>query len=136
MLFNATNPAAYSLLPPANSFQTITIAIHLAEPIRINPIRYSGLSLRKIIPRININKGPTIQLRIRETLNTFLFLNTLPILLYLTFASGGYIIRISPMARGIFVVPFDIELILSDISGKKYPIPTPITIARNIQSVR
>ena len=32
MLFKAISPAAYSLLPSANSFHTTTMAIHLAIP--------------------------------------------------------------------------------------------------------
>ena len=42
ILFSATSPAAYSLFPSANSFQTITIAMHLAKPIKIKPTMYSG----------------------------------------------------------------------------------------------
>ena len=38
----ATSPAAYSELPLANSFQTITIAIHRARPIMMSPAMYSG----------------------------------------------------------------------------------------------
>ena len=39
---NATSPAAYSVSPLASSFQTITIAIHLASPMMIRPTMYSG----------------------------------------------------------------------------------------------
>ena len=42
MLLNATSPAAYSVSPLARSFQTITIAMQRARPIRIRPIMYSG----------------------------------------------------------------------------------------------
>jgi hypothetical protein len=51
-------------------------------------------------------------------------------------ASGGYIINIKPMAKGIFVVPEEKELIKSFEDGKKFPIPTPTAMAKNIQRVR
>ena len=54
----------------------------------------------------------------------------------MTFASGGYIIRIRPRAIGIFVVPRDREPISRGKEGNRYPIPTPAAIARKIQSVR
>ena len=43
---------------------------------------------------------------------------------------------ISPIAKGILVVPLEKELIKVDELGKKYPIPTPIAIARNIHRVK
>lgn len=49
---------------------------------------------------------------------------------------GGYIININPMARGTLVVPLEKELIKSLLDGIKYPIETPIAIAKNIQRVR
>lgn len=85
---------------------------------------------------MNINMGPTIQFKTSETLNTFVSLNTCPKFSYFTFAKGGYIIRINPIARGIFVVPLEKELINPDEEGIKYPIPTPMAIAIKIQSVR
>jgi hypothetical protein len=42
----------------------------------------------------------------------------------------------SPMAMGIEVVPTDSWLSASGTPGKKYPIVTPIIIARKIQRVR
>jgi hypothetical protein len=51
-------------------------------------------------------------------------------------ASGGYIMRMSPIANGIFVVPFDIELMKLVLDGMKCPIPTPISIAKKIHAVR
>ena len=57
----ATNPATYSLSPRARSFHTITIAMHRAMPIMINPIMYSGLSERKATASPNIKIGPMIQ---------------------------------------------------------------------------
>jgi hypothetical protein len=54
----------------------------------------------------------------------------------LTFASGGYIIRMSPMAIGIFVVPELRESQKSAMPGNNDPAATPKNIVRNIQSVR
>jgi hypothetical protein len=86
--------------------------------------------------RININTGPIIQFRNNETPNTFVFLKTSLILSYFTFAKGGYIIRIRPMAKGILVVPDEKELINADDDGKKYPMETPTAIAKNIHKVK
>ena len=119
MLFKATKPAAYSLLPPASSFHTITIAIQRAKPIRIRPTMYSGLSGKNIIARVNIKIGPITQLRNKDIPKTFVFLNTSFSFSYLTFAKGGYIINIKPMAKGMFVVPDENELINVDDDGKK-----------------
>jgi hypothetical protein len=77
-----------------------------------------------------------IQFRSREVPSIFVSLNTLPIFSYFTLASGGYIIRIRPMASGILVVPLEKELIKSDEDGKRNPIDTPIAIARKIHKVR
>jgi hypothetical protein len=55
---------------------------------------------------------------------------------YFTFARGGYIIRIKPMASGILVVPLEKEFMNVEEEGIKYPIATPIRIARNIHKVR
>jgi hypothetical protein len=40
------------------------------------------------------------------------------------------------MAMGIFVDPLLKESINEEAEGKKYPIATPIAMAKNIQSVR
>jgi len=80
--------------------------------------------------------GPIIQLRNNETPNTFVFLKTSFILSYFTFAKGGYIIKIRPIANGIFVVPEEKELMNMDDEGKKYPMETPMAIAKNIHSVK
>lgn len=40
------------------------------------------------------------------------------------------------MAKGILVVPDEKELINADDAGKKYPIETPIDIAKNIHKVK
>ncbi|ESU18952.1 hypothetical protein FCR2A7T_23580 [Flavobacterium cauense R2A-7] len=53
-----------------------------------------------------------------------------------TFMSGGYIIKINPIAKGTLVVPEEKELIKPEESGIKYPIPTPIAMARKIHSVK
>ena len=61
MALNATKPAAYSVEPLAMSFQTITMAIHGAIPIKIRPAMYSGWSGTNVIASININAGAMIQ---------------------------------------------------------------------------
>ena len=119
MLFSATKPAAYSRLPSASSFQTMTIAMHRAKPIRINPTMYSGLSCKKSIANMNIRIGPIIQFRNKDIPKTFVFLNTSFSFSYLTFANGGYIIRIKPTAKGMFVVPDEKELMNVDDEGMK-----------------
>jgi hypothetical protein len=65
-----------------------------------------------------------------------MFLKTSGNFSYLTFASGGYIIRINPIAIGMFVVPELNEFQNVDIPDQKYPIITPVNITRNIQRVR
>src|SRR5690606_10252409 len=85
---------------------------------------------------MNINIGPIIQFRTSETLNTFVSLNTCPRFSYFTFAKGGYIIKINPMAKGILVVPLEKEFMKLEEDGIRYPIPTPMAIAIKIQSVR
>lgn len=60
-----------------------------------------------------------IQLSNNETPKIFVFLKTSFSLSYLTFAKGGYIISINPMARGILVVPEENELIKEDDEGTK-----------------
>ena len=66
---------------------------------------YSGLSLKKKIDKRNIKKGPTIHVMIKEAINNLGFSNIKGILEKSTFVSGGYIIKINPIANGIFVVP-------------------------------
>lgn len=41
MELNATSPAQYSRSPAAKSFQTITMAMQRASPIRIKPDMYA-----------------------------------------------------------------------------------------------
>ena len=69
-----------------------------AKPTIIMPTLYSGKSGRKTQASENIRKGPITQFKNSETLNIFHALATLPSSSYLTFASGGYIIHISPIA--------------------------------------
>src|SRR5699024_8521619 len=85
---------------------------------------------------MNINIGPITQFKISETLITFVSLKTCPRFSYFTFAKGGYIIKIKPMARGILVVPCEKELMKPEDDGIKYPIPTPRAIAIKIHKVR
>ena len=105
MLLKATRPAAYSVLPLASSFQTITMAMQRASPIMIRPTRYSGLSGSKSAASTNISTGPISQFCTRDKPRIFLFWNTSGISSYFTLAKGGYIITIKPMAMGMLVVP-------------------------------
>jgi hypothetical protein len=107
-----------------------------ANPMIISPVIYSGLSFRKNIDNKNIKNGPTIQVINKEAKSNFGFSNINGTFEKSTFVSGGYIIKIKPIARGIFVVPLENELINVDEFGMKYPIPIPIAIARKIQSVK
>ena len=80
--------------------------------------------------------GPITQFRSNDAPSILVLLKTSPIFSYRTFASGGYIINISPIAMGILVVPDEKELMKPDEVGIKYPIATPIAIATNIQKVK
>src|SRR5665647_713971 len=119
MLFNATNPAAYSRLPSASSFHTTTMAMQRARPIRIKPIIYAGWPCKKTIAKKNMRIGPITQFSNKETPKTRVFLKTSFSLSYLTFVKGGYIINIKPIANGILVVPEEKELIKVDDDGMK-----------------
>ncbi|MNZ73600.1 hypothetical protein D3C78_920140 [compost metagenome] len=136
MELKATRPAVYSGSPFAKSLQTNTIAIHLASPIMINPIIYSGISLRKSMANKNIRIGPITQFCTNDSSRTFQSLNTRPSFSYFTFASGGYIMTIRPMAMGTEVVPTCILDNTSEKFGTKYPKPIPIAMAPKIQNVR
>ncbi len=105
MELNATSPAQYSVSPLARSFQTMTMAMQRARPIRMSPTMYSGLSRRKITASANIRIGPTTQFCTSESASTLPLRKTSGSSSYRTLASGGYIIRMSPMAMGIEVVP-------------------------------
>ena len=53
----------------------------------------------------NISTGPITQFCTSDRPSTFQLRKTSPSSSYRTFASGGYIIRIRPMAIGMLVVP-------------------------------
>jgi len=97
---------------------------------------YSGELLKNKMERQNIKKGPTIQVINNEMKSNFTFLNTKCIFSNRTFKSGGYIISINPIAKGILVVPLEKELIIVEEEGIKYPMPTPKNMAKNIHRVR
>ncbi len=105
MELKATRPAQYSVSPLARSFHTMTMAMQRARPIMISPIMYSGMSRRNVMARTNMRIGPTIQFWTRDRPSTFVFRNTEPSFSYRTLASGGYIMRMRPMAMGKEVVP-------------------------------
>ena len=63
----ATRTAVNSLSPQDSSDHTRTIAMHRARPTMISPVRSSGSSGKHTQARMNINAGPTTQLRARET---------------------------------------------------------------------
>ena len=69
--------------------------------------------------RTNIKIGPTNQFKTREMDRILVFLNTFGSKEYLTFAKGGYIIKINPMAMGMLLVPLLNELTKSGKLGKK-----------------
>ena len=55
----------------------------------------------------NIRKGPTIQVIKSEENNKGLLFNVAGTFAKSTFVKGGYIIKINPIANGIFVVPIE-----------------------------
>ncbi len=105
-------------------------------PTRIRPYISSGRSARKRTASANITTGATIQFRPIASPRTFRSRKTVPSSSYRTFASGGYIITIRPIAIGIEVVPTEKPVMIWVTYGTKYPSPIPIAIARKIQSVR
>ena len=56
-----------------------------------------------------------IQLSSKETPSTLVFLKTSFSFPYFTLVNGGYIISISPIAKGILVVPEENELINAEV---------------------
>jgi hypothetical protein len=86
--------------------------------------------------RVNINKGPIIQFKIKEINKSFLLAKTLFNSSYFTFAKGGYIIKIKPMAMGILVEPLENLFIKPGVPGKIFPMSTPIAMAKNIHKLR
>jgi len=97
---------------------------------------YCGRSFRKNTANKNIKNGPTIQVINNETSTNLGFRNIVGILEKSILVNGGYIINIKPIANGRLVVPDENEVINPAVFGIKYPIPTPSSIARKIQSVK
>jgi hypothetical protein len=95
------------------------MAMQGAIPIRINPYMYSGYSLRKRTDKQNIRNGPMIQVINIDKEKSFRLLKSAGIFSNRTFVNGGYIIKISPKANGILVVPDENELMKSGIEGMK-----------------
>jgi hypothetical protein len=69
--------------------------------------------------RINMRTGPITQLSNKDIPKTFVFLKTSFSFSYRTFANGGYIMRIKPTAKGMFVVPVEKALMNVEEEGKK-----------------
>jgi len=83
-----------------------------------------------------MSNGPITQFWKSDNPRTLKLLKTSFSSSYLTFASGGYIITIRPMAMGMLVVPELMEFQKWTIPGKIYPVITPVNMARNIHKVR
>jgi len=112
------------------------MAMHGARPITIKPVKYSGSFGRKVIANKNIKKGPTIHVIKRDENNKRLLLKVAGTFLKSTLVKGGYIMRMSPIARGTFVVPtatFDNN---PSTSGIIFPSKTPTPMAKKIQRVK
>ena len=63
----ATSTAVASRSAQARSDHTSTMAMQRARPTMIKPVRSSGSLGRKIQARANMNAGPTIQFKMRDT---------------------------------------------------------------------
>jgi hypothetical protein len=72
---------------------------------------YSGYSFKKKVANKNIKKGPKIHVIKKEAVSNFGFSNILGTCEKSILVNGGYIIKINPIANGIFVVPDENELI-------------------------
>src|ERR1022692_3156836 len=83
-----------------------------------------------------MRSGPINQFCTSERVSTLPSRNTSPSSSYLTFASGGYIIKINPTAIGTDVVPTLSRFKVAGTPGTKTPRITPTKMARKIQSVR
>ena len=132
----ATRTAAASRSPHARSFQMNTIAMHRASPTMISPVRYSGRSGRKIQASVNMNAGPTSQLRTSESVRSVRSPVTRWVSSYRTFASTGYIITSSPIAIGSEIPPTCIESRNVLRPGTNRPSSSPSAIAARIQMAR
>ena len=84
----------------------------------MRPMAYSGLSERKARARPNIKSGPMTQFWTSERARTRVLRNTSGSSSYFTLANGGYIIRMSPTAMGIEVVPTESRVMPRATSGK------------------
>ena len=69
--------------------------------------------------KTNIKNGPIIHVIKNDRDNNFMFLKTFGISENLTFTKGGYIINISPMAKGILVDPLENDCIKPALDGIK-----------------
>ena len=99
-------PGAVFGVSPASSFQTITMAMQRARPMMIRPTMYSGISAQEEHGQTRTSaSGRSPSSAPATAPSTFLFRKTRPSSSYFTLASGGYIIRIRPMAMGMLVVP-------------------------------
>jgi hypothetical protein len=102
----------------------------------MSPIAYSGLSESNAKARPNISSGPTTQFWTSQSASTFVFRKTSVSRSQRTFASGGYIMRMSPAAIGIDAVPTESRVMAAVTEGATRPNATPSSMARIIQSVR
>ena len=80
---------------------------------------YSGYPRRNRIASANIRTGPITQFCTSDSPSTFTLRKTSPSSSYFTFASGGYIIRMRPIAMGMLVVPTLNWLMKGTTLGKK-----------------
>ena len=85
----------------------------------IRPMAYSGRSARNARASPNISSGPITQFWTSDNASTRVLRKTSPSSSYFTLASGGYIIRISPTAIGIDVVPTDSRVMPRATDGQK-----------------
>ncbi len=83
-----------------------------------------------------MSTGPISQFCTSDNDTTRQSANTSIIRSYFTFARGGYIIRIRPIAIGTLVVPTSKRPMISRTPGASHPTVMPNTMARKIHSVR
>src|SRR3954470_3360757 len=83
-----------------------------------------------------MRKGPNNQFWNKDSKRTFQSLKTRHISSYFTFASGGYIMTINPIAIGIFVVPTETVSITSLKLGATTAMMIPNAMAANIHNVK
>ena len=116
----------------------MTIAMQRARPIRITPTMSSGWFRKKTTASANISTGPITQFCTSDSPSTLTSRSASPSSSYFTFASGGYIIRINPIAIGMLVCDPSgrSDPIQSPTAGAIYPSSTPAPIARKIHSVK